>query len=204
MQDLGETAATAGKNLGKTFGAVEKEVKKTSKLLDQFGREIDTAVDNTKELNDQTQKTIQKQKKLSELSEREFYERKRALGDAARGRSRANEMIDEFARAGSATSLLKQGIENLGGDSLSATAGLRLFTAGVEGAGQAVMSMAKSLYSCERGAKVSANALGEFAKTVGDAVQAQASTHTADHWTGAAAFQQRGRCSAGPSKHTHC
>lgn len=165
LRDLTRTVVSVDSAILAKFGAaVQKNTKAvedntaamkgSGKLVDQFGREIKTATTETKE-------SIKVQKESTEATRRE-------ISDKMRHRSTANELFREFGRGVSVTQLMRDRFENLGGESIAATAGLKAATAGLEGIVKATTAMASALYRGERGAQVSAKALTELVTPLAD------------------------------------
>lgn len=155
LRDLGRTVMSVDEEIMAKFGvsvakntqAVNNNTKsqtKSTKLLDQFGKEVEDATDavekNTKAQSQFSQETI------------------RSIRTKQRENSAANELFKEFGRGVSVTGMLRDKFENLGGESIVATTGLKVMTAGLEGMIRATMKMASALYAGERGAAVSAKA----------------------------------------------
>lgn len=163
LSELSDTAGTAAEKMGKVFGA---ETVKASKRFQNLNRELDKATDAQKNLTQQQKQELQAKKKLSELSEKEWYERRRQLSDALRNRNRTQELFDQFERTGGMTQMLRDRFEGLGKESIAMTGFLKFVTAGIEGLGKAAFSMGKALWQGQRGAKVSADALGELANSL--------------------------------------
>jgi len=159
LQDLGRTVVAIDDEIMAKFGvAVNKNTRaiddntkaqqKSTKLVDQFGQEIESATDAVEE-------NVKAQSKYGQ-------ETIRGIRAKQRENSASNELFKEFGRGVSVTGLLRDRFENLGGESLAATAGLKAVTAGLEGLGRATAQMASALYKGERGATVSAKALTEL------------------------------------------
>jgi hypothetical protein len=92
------------------------------------------------------------------------------VNDARRASSSSRALFDEVNSAGSSVDLLKTRFLDLGGNSLTAQAGLQLLAAGAEGVVKSLSMYTGSLYKGERGALTSAKALTQLATPVLDVV----------------------------------
>jgi hypothetical protein len=165
LADLGRTVVSVDEEIMAKFGVtvdrntqmVEKNTKaqqKSIKLVDQFGRELESATD-----------AVEENTKAQTLSNKEII---RHVQARQRERSASNELFKEFGRGVSVTGLLRDRFEDLGGESLVATTGLKAVTAGLEGLTRATVKMASAIYQGERGTALSAKALTELVKPVSE------------------------------------
>ena len=158
-----------------------------SRGMDQFIREVDTA---TKELRDQTAAQTRAERSADELADAQTAaaattkktSQTQQVYDALQQRSsqRWNALNSQGERSAlalwnaygggvSATGMLRESFESLGGDSLVATGGLKGMSAAAEGATKALMQYGSALYQGQTGAVVGAKAVQQFTDTVTNA-----------------------------------
>jgi hypothetical protein len=158
-----------------------------SRGMDQFIREVDTA---TKELRDQTQAQVRAERSADDLAEaqsdaatatrkvsqtQQVYDalqqrssqRWNALNE--RGERSALALWNSYGGGVSATGMLRESFEGLGGDSLAVTGMLKGMTAAADGATKALMQYGSALYQGQTGAVVGAKAVQTFSDTVTNA-----------------------------------
>jgi len=80
------------------------------------------------------------------------------------------EMSEKYKDTNNILTAVSGNLKELAGSSIAATAGLQLAGAIFEGSIKALTSFTSSIYKGERGATVTANALNELTKTIGDTV----------------------------------
>lgn len=163
---------------------------KQQQETEKFIREVEKAADATEEYRLEQDKLRREQEEaarsardlagsLERTGRASDADRNRAALRAMRDQRRAQyedqrevtagRLFDEFGRGTTLMGAAREGIEGLGGTSVGATAGLRLFTAGLDGAGKALLSYARAMYAGEQGAAVAAKSVKEFADTVSNA-----------------------------------
>ena len=159
-----------------------------SRGMDQFIREVDTAAkelrgqtaaqNKTKRSADElagaqtaaaatTKKTSQTQQVYDALQERSS-KRWNALN--SQGERSALALWNSYGGGVSATGMLRESFESLGGENLVFTGGLKGLSAAAEGATKALMQYGSALYQGQTGAVVGAKAVQQFTDTVTNAV----------------------------------
>lgn len=134
-----------------------KSVDKATGFVDQYGNEIKTATDAVKDSTKATKESIK-------AKQEEYVYR-------SRHRDAFAELSKELSSTSNVGARLTDKLRDVAGGSTVATASIALLAAGVKGFAAGMTSMTKDLYAGQRGAKVSAKALTEFADAVGSAAQ---------------------------------
>jgi muramidase (phage lysozyme) len=143
--------------------ALEKEIKAREEAtrrskLSQQGRE--------QEDKDQALK------KAKDAAEQRNRDTKLSIEQNRKSSSSSKELFDSLSSTGGSAEILKNKFLNLGGDSLTAQAGLQVFSAGLSGTAKSLTTFASGLLNGERGAQLSAKALNDFATPILDAAGA--------------------------------
>lgn len=183
-------------SMAKVVASMEKSNQtraQQQRATEKFIREVEKAADATEEYRQEQERLAREQEDAARAAEElaGSLDRASRASDADRNRAAlrmmrdqrraqfddqrevtAGRLFDEFGRGTTLMGAAREGLENLGGTSIGATAGLRLFTAGIEGAGKALLSYAKAMYDGEQGAAVAAKSVKEFADTVSNAAMA--------------------------------
>jgi predicted chitinase len=142
--------------------ALEKEIKSREEAtrrskLSQQGRE-----------QEDKERALKKAKDDVAQSNRDA---KTKIEESRQSKSSSKELFESLSSTGGSAEILKNKFLDLGGDSLKAQSGLQLFSAGLSGTAKSLTTFATGLINGERGAQLSAKALGDFANPLLDAAK---------------------------------
>lgn len=162
--------------------AVKKFTKSVDKAADSMQEEEKVRNDSVKAEKDREKERqeLERRSKLSrqELEKEDRERRQREQKEAAaesnkkarhlieeqrKASGTSKELFDSLSSTGGSAEVLKTKFLGLGGESMGAQIGLRMLTAGIEGATKGVKTFATGLLNGERGAQLSAKALTDFA-----------------------------------------
>ena len=146
-------AATAA--LEKEIKAREEAIRRSN--LSQQGRE-----------QEDKDRALKKAKDNAAQSNRDA---KTKIEESRQSKNSSRELFDSLSSTGGSAEVLKNKFLDLGGDSLKAQSGLQLFSAGLSGTAKSLTTFATGLINGERGAQLSAKALGDFANPLLDAAK---------------------------------
>jgi hypothetical protein len=147
LKQLTSTVMDVTGAYNKAMGKQAQVTQQTTKLVDQFGREIES---NTKATKESTR-----------VKQDEFEQTRRLIRNKLRETDATTSLINEFGRGTSVSALLR-------GEFEKNSEVARALTVGFEGLVNATKTYANALYRGERGASVAAKAMSELTKPLTD------------------------------------
>lgn len=155
------------KAVDKTTESIDKEEKERQAAIKKLEEEVkarDEAIRRSKLSQQEREREDQAlaAKKAKEAAANSNKEAKENADKFRRSSSSSKDLYDSLSSAGSGADVLKGQFLNLGGDSLKATAGLQLLSAGFDGVKKSLATFSTGLLNGERGAQLSAKALTDF------------------------------------------
>lgn len=159
-----------------------KSVEKTTESLDKEAKAREEAAKAGKK-REEEQAELDRRSKLSQLErDKEDYQHQlkkhkedrdnnvRKLREDAdlhkRSRGSVEGLFDSLSSTGGTAEVLKSKLFSLGGESVTAQAGLRVLYAGAEGAAKGLKTFSSGLIEGQRGAQLTAKALTDFATPI--------------------------------------
>jgi muramidase (phage lysozyme) len=155
----------------RTARNLDNENKERQAVTDALEKEIKAREEATKEeirrsrLSQQGREDEDKENAKQAVAKRNRDD-KLSIEQNRRSSSTSRELFDSLSSTGGSAEILKNKFLDLGGDSLTAQAGLQVFSAGLSGTAKSLTTFASGLLNGERGAQLSAKAVSDFAKPV--------------------------------------
>lgn len=169
--------------------AQEEQTKAVQKSIEEEKEKAKQAAMTADELKKYRQEQERLRRQAQQIADEEYVsqaekkrrDQNRAAFDAIQAERRdkynsegtitAARLFDEYGRGASVSATLRERWDSLGDTSLGLNASARLASAAFEGVSKALFSYGKALYGGEQGQTVAANAVKEFADTLGTAAQ---------------------------------
>ena len=144
--------------------AIANNIKKQKDAADAAAEAARKSALSAEELAAEQKAALQQQ--IKEESKARNAMLRDSINTQRRSKSSSREVFDELNATGGSLELLKDRFLNLGGDSLSAQAGLQLFASTVQGTVKALTTYSAALYKGERGAQVSAKSFSDLVNPI--------------------------------------
>lgn len=158
-------------------------VNRTSDVQERYAKKIQQ---EKKEREDAAKLAIMTDKERAEFNKKQHAEELRQAQDrkiaAMKEKSASQDVWESYKDLGGASEVLKDNFFKLGGNSMLAQGGLRLFAAGLEGAVAATESYIKAVYSGDRGMTVVAKSFTELVKPLNNFAEIVGLAATALVW----------------------
>ena len=169
--------------------AQEEQTKAVQKSIEEEKEKAKQAAMTADELKKYRQEQERLRRQTQQIADEEYVsqaekkrrDQNRAAFDAIQAERRdkynsegtitAAKLFDEYGRGASVSATLRERWDSLGDTSLGLNASARLASAAFEGLTKGLFSYGKALYNGEQGQTVAANAVKEFADTLGTAAQ---------------------------------
>lgn len=163
-----EAVKQFAKSVDKTTEAIDEENKQRKAATDKLKEEIKDREEDLRlsKLSKAEREREERERKAKEAKEMAAVSNQKARAQAEemrRVKGSSQELFDSLSTTGGSAEILKAKFLSLGGESVGAHVGLRMFSAGIEGTTKSLQTFAKGLLNGERGAQLSAKALTDFA-----------------------------------------